>query len=315
LPLALLVAAMSLVACGGSDKKSSSGGGTSGGQPVSTDTDVNTILDKTFTGDKTVNSAKLNMTLDVNVSGGSSGVSGPFKLTITGPFQSDGAKKLPKFDIDVSGEGAGQTFKAGLESTGTKGFVNYQGTEYAVPDQYFQQFKSGFEQAQGQSSSTNTLSKLGIKPQDWLTNPKASDSSVEGTDTVKITGGVDIAKFLDDISTVLSKSAGSLGSLGSQVPSSLTADQKKQVEDSIKSATVEIESGKDDSILRRFAVNLSAADPSGSGGKFDLTLDISLSGVGEDQTISEPSNVQPFEQLLPKLQGLSQLGALGGLGG
>ena len=48
--LALVLATSFLVACGGGD-----GGGS--GDEASADTDVNTLLDKTFSGDKKVESA------------------------------------------------------------------------------------------------------------------------------------------------------------------------------------------------------------------------------------------------------------------
>ena len=43
--------------------------------------------------------------------------------------------------------------------------MNFQGTDYAVSDQVFKQFKTGYEQAQKQGNKQNqSLSSLGLDP-------------------------------------------------------------------------------------------------------------------------------------------------------
>src|SRR5947208_1233528 len=239
--LLLLLALLALVGagCGGGDKASSS-------------SDVNDLLQKTFAGGKKIDSGKLNLALRLNLQGGqSSQLSGPVALTLTGPFESQGKGKLPKFDMDAAFEGGGQNLKAGIESTGDKGFVSFNGTDYAVSDQVFQQFRTGYEQAQQQSAKQNggaqSLATLGIDPRRWLKNPRnEGDAKVGDTDVVKITGDVDVGKLLDDVNNALAK-ARSLGVQGSQqLPSKLTDQQKQQAEQAIKALKVEIYTGKED---------------------------------------------------------------------
>jgi hypothetical protein len=308
-PISLLLAAVALVACGGS----SSG---TGGKKVSSTTDPQKILADTFSASgKKVESGKFNMTLKLDVSGGSSTLNGPVNVTLGGPFESQGKGKVPKFKVDLAFAGAGQNIKAGATSTGDKGFLNYNGQDYAVPDNVFKQFASGYTQAQSQNKSKGgTLKELGIQPQTWLKDAKVdSSSSVGGTDTVKVSGGVDVPKMLDDLNTLLGK-AGSLGLPNAgTLPSSLTAQQKTQIEKAVKSASVEIETGKDDSILRRIAFTLDISDATGSGGKANVAFDLSLTDLGQSQSISEPSSTKPLNDLLSQLGGLGT--ALGGLGG
>jgi hypothetical protein len=125
-------------------------------------------------------------------------------------------------------------------------------------------------------------------------------------DTIRITGDVDVAKLLDDVNTALEK-ARSLGVQGSaNLPEKLTEQQKQQAAEAVKKLSVEIFTGKDDHILRRMLVNLTAD----SGGQSaDVTLDLKLTDVNADQEIKTPSDAKPFDQLL------SQLGGLGGLAG
>jgi hypothetical protein len=296
----VLVVAVGLAACGGG-----------GGDSASKSTDVDTLLDKTFSGDKEVKSGKVELALNVNASGGDSGLSGPVDIKLSGPFESQGDKKLPKFDLDLDVKAQGQSFKAGVESTGDKGFVNFNGQEYVVSDQVFQQFKQGFEQAAAQGdkgSKDQSLTDLGIDPRKWLTDAKnAGEGKVGDTDVIRITGGVDVSKLLDDVNQALAK-AGSLGLSNQQIPSRLTDEQKQEVEKALKDVKVEIDTGKDDTILRRVKVDLNAQDPN-SDQKLTLSFDLQLLDVNEGQDFSEPDNAKPFDQLL------QQFGGLGGLGG
>ena len=145
--------------------------------------------------------------------------------------------------------------------------MNFQGNDYVVSDQVFKQFKTGYEQAQKQGNKQNqSLSSLGLDPRQWLTNPKnEGEAKVGDDDTIKITGGVDVNKLLDDVNQALKKTR-ELGVQGTQqLPTQLTAEQSKQVTDAIKDPKVEIYTGKDDKILRRMVVSLGSSPPEGSG--------------------------------------------------
>ncbi len=292
-------------------------GGGGGGESADEGTSVDDLLTKTFSGSKKVESGKLDLSLRIDVQGGSSSeLQGPISLTLSGPFQTEGDGRLPKFDMDASFEGAGQNMKAGITSTGDKGFVNFQGTEYAVTDQVFQQFRAGYEEAQKQSKNQNgdqrSLATLGIDPRRWLTDAKnEGEAKVGDTDTIKITGGVDVKKLLDDVNTALEK-ARSLGVQGSNdLPEKLTEEQKQQAAEAIENLGVEIYTGKDDTTLRRMVVKMDVQNSGGGGETGSLTLDFSLLELNEGQEIGAPSGAKPFDQLLGQLGGLG-LGATGG---
>jgi hypothetical protein len=298
------IAVLALVATFGMAFVTGCGGGSSGSE-ASSSTDVNQLLQETFSGGKSIKSGKLDLALRVDSKGTSA--SGPISVSLSGPFQSQGKGQLPKLDMEAKVEGAGQNIDAGVVSTGDKGFVKFQGQSYAVSDPVFQQFKKGFEQAQSQADKQKgqSLATLGIDPRRWLSNPKnEGDAKVGDTDTIKITGDVNVPKLLDDINTALAK-AKSLGVQGSaSIPSQLTDAQKKQAADAIKHLSVEIYTGKSDQILRRILVNLSAVS---QGQTADVSFDMQLLDVNQDQSINEPSGAKPFDQLLGQLGGLSGL--------
>lgn len=301
--LALLAAlATGLLACGGGDDAA--------------DQDVDTLLEETFSGSKKIESGRLALNAAIDIQEGDAGPEA-VTLKIGGPFESEGEGKLPKFDIDVSFEGEGQSFSAGATSTGDKGFVNFQGTEYAVSDQVFQQFRQAYEQASKQGGEQDqSLQSLGLDPRKWLTDAKnAGEVKVGDTDTVKITGGVDVAKLLEDVNSALAK-AGELGLQGQAgLPSQLTERQRKRVQDSLKDVSVEIYTGAEDKILRRMVVGLDIDAGADGTGKVDF--DMQLLDLNEGQDIEEPEDTKPFEQLLEQLGGLGGLlgGTAGGSGG
>src|SRR3954451_1024279 len=123
LRLALVPALLALAllsACGGDEQAA--------GQQ-----DVGTLLRQTFTGDKHIRSGKLAVVLDVDARG-TGQVRGPLKAALSGPFQSNGAKKLPSFDLAVKLSGAGQDISGGVTSTGDQGFVSFMGQPYRIDD-------------------------------------------------------------------------------------------------------------------------------------------------------------------------------------
>jgi hypothetical protein len=295
--LSLLAAvALAVAACGGGDSE----------DQASSSSDVNELLTQTFTGSKQVKSGNLDVALKLEAQGGDSELDGPISITLAGPFQAQEGGKLPKFHLDAAFDGAGQSIKAGATSTGEQGFLSFQGTDYVVDDQVFRQFKAGFEEAQKQGSGAGNQSfaSLGMDPRKWLTDPKnEGEAKVGDDDTIKITGGVDVAKLLDDVNNALEQaSALGLGSAG-QVPEKLTEEQKRQVVEGVKDPRVEIYTGKDDTILRRMVVNFGIDDKS-SDTSGSVAFDISITDLNEDQDIAEPSDAKPFSDLLGQLGGL-----------
>jgi hypothetical protein len=291
--------------------------GCGGGESADSSTDVNELLRDTFAGDKSIESGKLAIALDVKSDTGQ-----PVTVKLDGPFQNQGAGRLPQLDLDVSFAGGGQTMSAGVTATADQAFVSYGDATYAIAGPVFQQFKAGYEEAAKRSSDQNdqTLASLGIDPRRWLTNAKnEGEAKVGDTDTIKITGDVDVEKLLADVDNALEKLR-SLGVQGSeQLPERLTDEEKRQTAEAIDRLNVEIYTGADDRILRRILVDLGLKAPEGSPSgaqSADLRFDLQLLDINEDQDITAPENAKPFEELAKQLQGLGiGLGNLGQLGG
>src|SRR4051794_7693708 len=284
--LALVLSAIGLAACGG-------GGDESSQSPQQ-------LLQETFGANKPVKSGNLGLSLDVAAQG-LQGVKGPVSLKLNGPFESQGKGTLPKFDLTLSLQTGATNFTAGAVSTGEKGFLKVQGKTYAVGDQLFNQFKQGYEKAASQSKTRSgglSFKSLGVDPLAWLTDPKnAGTEDVGGTETYHVTAGVDISKFLEDVNSLLGK-ASSLGQ--GNLPSGLTAQQRQAIERSVKSAKLDVWTGKDDKTLRRLRIELGISVPAdlrkqANGLKTGVVaFDLKTKTPNEPQDNKDPRGGGPF---------------------
>jgi hypothetical protein len=296
--LALAILLALLAGCGG------------GGDAADGSTDVDQLLQDTFAGGKEISSGRIDASVDVKADG-------TVAMKLSGPFQSTGDGKLPKLDLKASFEGEGESMSGGVTTTGDQGFVAFGGTQYAIAGPVFQQFKAGYEQSAKQASSgsqNQSLASLGMDPRRWLTNARnAGEAKVGDTDTVKITGDVDVPKLLDDVNRALER-VRSLGVQGaSRLPDQLTDAERKQVTDAVQDLSVEIHTGADDRILRRMLISLRVRNAQDTSQTADVRLDLQLLDLNEDQDIEAPDDAKPFEDLVKQLQALG-LGNLGGLG-
>jgi hypothetical protein len=291
--------------------------------------DVDKVLDQTFRSEKKLNSGKLTLNATARLEG-TAQLSGPVTIEMSGPF--DGLEKkiadtgeLPKADLEISASAAGQDFKAGFTSTGDKVFVNFRGTDYVLPDSQFRRLTRQLARAQEEDEKTKSpdLAALGIKPNNWLKD--ATDEGTEdvgGTETIHISGGVDVPKMLDDFDRLL-KQAGKLNLSReqlNQLPQGIPQATRDQIEKSIEKAALDIYTGKDDKVLRKLDANIRFNVPEDQrqqvgglkSGEIELSLEIA--DINEVQSIEAPKSAKPLSQLQRQL-GSSGFGGLGSQNG
>jgi len=287
--LALLLAAAGMSACGGGD----------GGSNRSADE----LLKATFGQDANVRSGRLSASLVFDPKG-LQNIRGPITLKVTGPFESRGKGKVPELDLDVALSGAGANFTAGAVSTGEKAWVELQGNSYLVDDATFQEFRKGYEASAGRSNGGGpSFRSLGIEPLRWLRDPRiAGEETVGGAPTQRITASVDIAAFLEDVSTLLGR-AGQLGGAAGRVPSSLTERQRRDIAASVKDAGLDVWTGTEDTTLRRLRLAIAIAVPEAVRGRAGglqtgrLAFDLTIADLNQPQEVAGPKNARPLEDL------------------
>jgi hypothetical protein len=301
--VALLGAALvawTLAACGGSS------------QPSAT-----SLVNDTFSSRTNIESGQVNLSLALAPTGAAAS-SKSLSLRLSGPFQNAGAGKLPHFALKLALDAAGHPIQAGATATGSQLFVELEGSWFVAPSATYTAIEQGYAQATKSASSSksrSTFASLGIEPRKWLSKPSTVGTTTVGGETVyHVTAGVDTGAFLHDVSK-LSQSGGAIGT-GVPGASAISPATISELAKSIKSAHVDVYTGKRDHLLRRLALVASLASTpqtqsllSGASSA-QVTLDLQLSHLNQAQKISAPSNPRPFSELLPALQQL--FGALQG---
>jgi hypothetical protein len=296
-----LISALLLAACGG------------GGDNTE---DPQRVLTETFSNPTPIRSGNFDLDFKVEANGGDS--PGTLEVKLGGQFQSQAADQFPQFDFDVSlrAESGSQTFSGsgGLTATGDRAFLNIQGTEYAVPQQVYDQFTSTYSRLQGQKGSNpqeGLLQRLNIDVAQWLTDLKNEGTEdVEGQKTIHISGRANVPQIVGDLKTIAKDAGNSVGNVD--------VSQLDQLNGTIKSGDVDVNTGETDKLLRRVGLSLDLKPPAGTPGapdSLELHLQLNLADVNKPQTIQAPANAQPLGASALQQLGIDPSALGGALGG
>lgn len=309
-------------------------GSSNGGSSGSSGEDPQKVLENASL--EGVESGELDMALNVTAEGDEGG---DVEVNLSGPFEMGAKGELPQVALsaEASGSAAGENidFEGGLTLLKDHGFIEYEGDAYEVDPTTFGFLKSAVEQAQqkeGESGDITACQKAaeGIKFSqfaDELVNEGEVD--VEGTSTTKVSGDLNPGGAVDALIQLTEDPACSsqLEAAG-PLPIGELEEAKGELSKAIKTAHVDLYVGEDH-IVRRIAAELTIQPPEASGEKVELEIELTLSGVNEEQSFPEPDNAKPLEALFKQLgvnpvellegseQGLGGLleGLMGGTGG
>lgn len=306
---ALLALATAFAACGG--------GGSS---------DPQTVLDEaTLQG---IESGDVDLALGIDVKGNEGG---HLDVGLSGPFQSESGAEYPELDMSASAKGSigGEKvdFEGGLTLLGNKAYVGYEGTEYEVDPTTFNFVRTiikrrggGKEQSTELTACQEAAAELQIS--DFVENLKGEGSAdVGGTNTNKVSGDLDVSGAVEAAAELSENPAcrEQLNAAGSLSAARLEK-AKTQVEEALKGAHVVLYVG-DDHIVRRITAQATVEPPKSSTGggakSAEIDLDLTLTGVNEEQAISAPQSSKPLSNLFVKLgvNPIELLGLLQGSGG
>lgn len=302
--LACLFVATALAACGDSEE---------GGDTLDENTPAETVLDRTFAADQTIESGVIDLRFAFDVSRGET--SSTFRAGITGPVDSSG-DGLPTFDFNGHVKADSPQRKldviAGATSTGDAAYVSYDGTFYEVDPQTFDFLNRAFEQSEEAAGDEGSDSPVGLPAiRDFLKNVKNEGTEeVEGVEAVHVSGTVDVDGLIERIRP-LAAGAAALGVGPANIPTPQELDGLAQL---VRSASFDVWSGAEDNLLRRFSAVIDLEQPGGTG-TAQMKIGLLLGDVNEPQEIEAPENTRPLSELLDEvgLDGLN-FGSLGGLG-
>ncbi|HTX31211.1 MAG TPA: hypothetical protein VMD09_07485 [Solirubrobacteraceae bacterium] len=287
----LAVAGLGLAACGGGSNDQAT-----------------TLLHQTFTGNHRINSGIVGLSLAVTPSG-SSALKGPISLSLGGPFQSLGSGKLPQSDFTLTLGTSGGNVSVGILSTGSQGYVSFEGQSYQLPPATFQRLESSFAQlgsSPGSKSGSGVLARLGIQPQHWLVNPQVvGNEALDGTNTTHIRAGINVPALLQDLNTFLSR-ASSVGASTAKLPTQISPATRSQIASEIHNPSIDVWTGTGDKTLRRLDLSLKL-DTTGEtsallGPSAALRLTMEYANLNQAQSITAPKTVLPYSQFQDKLK-------------
>jgi hypothetical protein len=256
---------------------------------------------------QTVSSGTMSFNFTLNPTG-SSTLTSPVTLNYGGPFQSRGPGKPPATNFTISLGSSSASASLGILSTGTAGYFTLQGTSYQMPAATYRQYASGIAQF-GAGGGAGSLSKLGIDPSHWVTNPKViGTENVGGTDTTHVRSGINVAAFLSDLNTLLGK-ASSLGiSAATKLSSTRISDAARtRIAATVRNPTFDVWTANADKTIRKLAIALTVpvtgktSQTLGGLSSAGLSLTIQYGNVNQPQTISAPTKVAPYNQFTSKV--------------
>lgn len=290
----LAALATGLVACGGGDDD----GGGSGEDPRK-------VVESASL--KGVKSGELGLSLHVKSEGEEGG---EVDISLSGPFEQGAEGELPQAEIalEVDGSSGGEDidFDGGLTLLTDRAFIDYEGTTYEVDPTTFGFLKSAFERAQqkGGEEDVTACQKAaeGIEFSQFADNLENEGSAdVEGTSTTKVSGDLNVSGAVDALIKLTESPAcaAQLEAAG-PLPIGELEEAKGELSKVIEKAHVDLYVGDDD-IVRRIAAELTIVPPEAADEKVELELEVSLSGVNEEQEFSTPSGAKPLEALFKKL--------------
>lgn len=309
------VAVMATVfaACGGSDDDGGSGGSSD---------DPQQLVENA--GLKGVESGELDMSLQVKSEGEEGG---EIDVSVSGPFEGGLDGELPQLEMSAEATGSAQgeelDFEGGITVLTDRAFIEYEGTAYEVDPTTFGFVTSALEQAQQKGGKENITAcqeaAEGIEFSQFADNlQNDGEADVEGTSTTKLSGDLSVSGAVDALIDLTEDPACSaqLEAAG-PLPIGELEEAKDELSKAIEKAHVELYVGDDD-IVRKMVAELTIAPEEAADEKVELEMEVTLSGVNEEQSFSSPSDAKPLEDLFQET-GINPLelleGGSGGLGG
>ncbi len=277
-------------ACGGSDD---SGGGSN--------EDPQKVLENASL--EGVKSGEFDLSLHVTSEGKEGG---DVEVQVGGPFEMGAKGELPQAEVsaEASGDAGGEDidFEGALILLTDRGFIEYEGSAYEIDPTTFGLVKSALEQSQQQEGKNDITAcqkaAEGIKFSQFaeeLVNDGSAD--IEGASTTKISGDLNPGGAVEALIQLTEDPACSsqLEAAG-PLPIGELEEAKGELSKAIKKAHVDLYVGDDD-IIRKMAAELTIQPPEASNEKVELEMELTLSGVNEEQSFSEPSGAKSLEAL------------------
>jgi hypothetical protein len=227
------------------------------------------------------------LALDVSVKAAGSDM----RLSMHGPFSSNGDRELPSVDWRVALQGVGpQPIDARVVSSATNAWVQYGGETYEVGEDKIAELVEG---EMAKQPSPADVQGLLSKAKGWFADTATEeDATLDGEDVTRVTGTLDISNALTDIMDLVDEQQAGMD----------------QIENFLSDPRFTLDVAKSDGSLRRIAATMQLTGVPGGG---TISFSLQLSDVGKPVTITPLSGGRPIDELGEELGSI--FGAAGAL--
>jgi hypothetical protein len=285
IPLAT-AAALALAACGG---------GAHADKTAAAKVSPAKLVSQSFSASDALNSGHVALTLDLRLDGVKQLDGKPIALSVSGPFQRTGGEL--DTDLVATVSAGSSSAELALDKVGKDTYVELAGTFYKLPTAGASG-ATGVSGLLGATGARGLLGGFGIDPSSLLSDPRdVGEKTVGGVLTEHVQAQINIANVLNDVSKMI---GGATGANGASTSTSVLA----LLQSAITKAQVDVYTGVADHIVREFDLDIAFTVPAIAAGVLDgltggsLTLDATLTALGQSQTVTAPANAQPSSKLL-----------------
>ena len=219
---------------------------------------------------------------------------------LEGPFAlSEGPDKLPQAQLRYTQIAGAERGGVEFISTAKGAWVEVDGQAYELPPDRVKGLRGGASAGGGEGEGP--FGELDVAS--WTTDEEVSDGEpAAGQATERVRAEVDVAKALNDAIDALGELGGG-DAVGALRP--IEGEEAEQLEKAVKSAPLELVTGKDDRLLRRLKLDLDIgldAPRELAGGLGELrgakvTFDMRIEEPNGPVTVREPKEALPYTSL------------------
>ena len=238
-----------------------------------------------------IQSGTLRLRLVVDPEGGAGDE--PFGFELEGPFALGEPGELPVARIVYTQIANGEEGTATVISTGEQAYVEVDGTAYELSDEDEESLREANAEVQEDAASGN------LQIGSWFRDPKSSGGEdVGGDDTDRVTADVDVVNAANSLIALAE-------SIGYEGLAQITGDDARQLDDAVRSASLELLTGSEDRLLRRlkldadvgFDVIEALRSVLGEAVAAKIEFELEITDPNEPVTVEAPADPRPASEL------------------
>jgi hypothetical protein len=302
--LALGLIAAGLAACGGSS--SGSGGDT----PAARHAAAEKIIARAVGVNPAARSGRIDGSVKLDIKG-IARFDGPIELTANGVFNLPDGASVPDVDIDVGVSLNSGVLGGAIVVAGEQGYIKLGNAGYKLPGAISKTLVAPARKAE--NGLTKTGAMFYINPQDWQKNARVlGEESIAGERTEKITADILADRAFADLARLVHFLTLINVTRALDLPTEFTPKMQAALVRSVTAVHGDVWVGKDDHVLRKAHVTgkvvVAKRDRKLLLGARSGTLDatVSISEVGDPQTIEAPTQLDSYANLQLSLSALAE---------